>query len=125
MYYTFEIDKEAKLIRIRATCLLTQEIRKQILLTAANQIQIHGFSKVLIDVTESTFQPDESMINALDLVNYLRFLGIPLFARLALICVDLGEHRKYFESVAQSDGVNLRYFKDEKSGLAWLEQSVG
>lgn len=121
MDYELTLDLKQQAIRVKVICLLNQEIRKEILAAVADQARKSGFSKVLVDVTKSTFDPAEPMVNALDLIRYMRSLGLPADVKLAFIYADSERHRKYFESVAQMEGFNIRYFKDGKEAEEWLK----
>ncbi len=55
--------------------------------------------------------PKEPMAGALELTNYMRGISIKLNVKFAFIYSEAESHRKYFESVAQTDGFNLKYFK--------------
>ncbi|MFC1868991.1 hypothetical protein ACFL0H_12780 [Thermodesulfobacteriota bacterium] len=121
MNYALELDSKYQIIKVKVTCLLNQEVRKNILLEVASQLSVSNFSRVIIDLTESTFNPAEPMVGAIDLTNYMRNIGIQPHVKFAFIYSDAETHRKYFENVAQIDGFNLRYFKNFNEATAWLE----
>ncbi|MCB2183044.1 MAG: hypothetical protein KQH63_13500 [Desulfobulbaceae bacterium] len=121
MDFDLEIDSKYKIIKVKASCLLNQELRKEILSAIAGHLKINNFSRVIIDLTESTFNPAEPMIGALDLTNYMRIIGIQSHVKLAFIYAEAENHRQYFENVAQLEGFNIRYFKSNKEALAWLQ----
>ena len=121
MDFVIEPDSKNQIIRVKTACLLTQDKRKLILLEITRQLNITGFSKVMIDLTESSFNPDEPMTGALELTNFLRSLGIQPHVKFAFIYSGAESHRKYFENVAQSDGFNLRYFNSLNKAVLWLE----
>jgi len=110
MNYDIELDSKNQTIKVKVTCLLNQDIRKEILLAVASQIGISVFPRVLIDLTESTFNPDESMVGAMDLTNFMRSIDIMPHVKFAFIYSEAESHRKYFENVAQYGGFNLQYF---------------
>lgn len=122
MNYKSEFDSENEIINVKVNCLLDQGVRKEILLAVASQLLVSGFSRVIIDLTESTFNPDEPMVGAFDLTNFMRSIGIKQNVRLAFIYSEAEKHRKYFENVAQSDGFNLQYFKSLNKAIEWLRQ---
>ena len=121
MNYNIELDSKNQTIKVKVTCLLNQDIRKEILLAVTSQLDMSGFSRVIIDLTESTFNPGESMVGALDLTNFMRSIGIKPHIKFAFIYSEAESHRKYFENVAQSDGFNLQYFKNFNDAEAWLK----
>jgi hypothetical protein len=121
MNYDLELDSKNQTIKAKVTCLLNQDIRKEILLAVANQIGITGFSRVAIDLTESTFNLDEPMVGAFELTNFMRSLGIKPHVKFAFIYSDAESHRKYFENIAQFDGYNLQYFKSHSTATTWLK----
>jgi len=121
MNYDIEIDSKNKIIKVKATCLLNQDVRKEILLAVAGQLGISYFSRVIIDLTESTFNPDEMMVGAIELTNFMRSIGIKSHVKFAFIYSEAESHRKYFENVAQLDGFNLRYFRSFNEALEWLK----
>lgn len=120
MNFTVKVDQERQILKVDAHCQLNQEIRKEILLIVASRLQIHGLSKVLIDVRQAVFNPTESMINALDLINYMQNIGIKPDVKLAFVYADAEDHRKYFEKMATSEGLKLHYFRDYERALTWL-----
>ena len=120
MNYTIELNQKNKTIEVKAACLLDQGIRKKILLAVSRRLETSGFSRVLIDLTESTFNPSEMMTGALELTDYLRSIGIKPHVKFAFIYSDAESHRKYFENVAQSFGFNIQYFKRRNEAIAWL-----
>ena len=122
MDYNIELNSKDETIEVNASCLLNQDIRKKILLAVARRLKTSDFSKVLIDLTESTFNPSEMMTGALELTDYLRSIGIKPHVKFAFIYSDAESHRKYFENVAQSFGFNIQYFKSRKEAEAWLNQ---
>lgn len=121
MNYDLEIDQEQQTISVHVHCLLDQEIRKEILLVIASQVNLTHFSRVIIDLTKSSFNPAEPITGALDLTSFMRAIGIPPHVKLAFLYADSERHRKYFENAAQCDGFNLRYFKNLDEAMAWLE----
>ncbi len=121
MNYDIEPDSKNQIIRVKVTCLLNQDIRKEILLAVASQLVLSDFSRVIIDLTESTFSPEESMVGALDLTHFMRSIDIKPDVKFAFIYSEAESHRKYFENVAQSDGFNLKYFKNLNNALVWLK----
>lgn len=122
MNYALELDSKYKTIKVKVTCLLNQNVRKEILLAVASQLEVSGFSKVIIDLTESTFNPAEPMVGALDLTNYIRSIGIKAHVKFAFIYSEAESHRKYFENVAQLGGFNIKYFKSLNEATTWLKE---
>lgn len=121
MEFHIEPDPEKRMIRVRANGLLTQKVRKEILIAVAGHLKMMHFSKVIIDLTASTFQADEPMIGALELTTFLNKIGIGHNIKLAFLYRDAESHRKFFEQIAQSAGYNLRYFKSAVEAETWLE----
>ncbi len=120
MDYSLEADSQQQTIKVKVSGLLNQQIRKEILSAVANQLIITQFSRVIVDLTKSSFNPAEPITGALDLTNYMRILGIQPHVKFAFVYLDSESHRKYFETVAQIDGFNLRYFKNYAEATAWL-----
>ncbi len=116
-----EIDSENRLIKFQVTCLLTQDIRKEILLSIANQLMITKYSRVLIDLTDSSFNPNEPMVGAMALTKFMETIGIQPHVKIAFVYSEAETHRKYFERVAGLEGFNLRYFKNRNKAFKWLE----
>lgn len=122
MEYHLEVDSENKRVKVTVLCLLNQGLRKEILLAVANQLRANDYSRALIDVTAAIFNPDESMVGALDLTSFMHSIGISPQVKLAFVYADAEEHRKYFESVSQLDGFTLRYFTSADEAAAWLRE---
>lgn len=120
MNFSIEHDDGQKRINVSVNCLLTQDIRKEILLAVAGVLKISNLSKVLLDVREAIFDPAEPMLNALALVDYMRMVGIRPNVKFAFLYKDAERHRNYFAQVAQSVGFCIRYFKSIDDAVAWL-----
>ena len=120
--YELKFDTESQTVKAKATCLLTQEIRKQILLSVASLLELNDASRVLIDLPESMFQPGEAMLGALELTNFMHAIGIQPRVKFAFIYSEAETHRKYFENIARSEGFNLRYFKTSAEAEEWLKK---
>lgn len=95
-------------------------IRKEILVRSADALRYAGYHRLLVDVLEAAFDPDEAMSNALPLVGLLQALEFPPRARIAFLYKEAEEHRKFFEQAAQTGGFNLRYFRDREAAVTWL-----
>lgn len=122
MKYDLKIDSKCKTVKVKVTCLLNQEVRKEILFAVVSQLGMVNFSKVLIDLRESRFDPTEPMAGAIELTNFMRFIGIKPHVKFAFIYSEAESHRKYFENVAQCDGLNFKYFKSINDAEVWLDQ---
>lgn len=122
MKYDLELDSKCKTVKVKVTCLLNQEVRKEILLAVVSQLGLVNFSKVLIDLRESRFDPNEPMAGAFELTNFMRSVGIKPHVKFAFIYSEAERHRKYFENVAQCDGLNFKYFKSVHDAKVWLDQ---
>jgi hypothetical protein len=120
MAFTLNEDSRHQIVMIKASCLLTMDIRKNILSTLALSLRNTGFIRVFIDLTESSFKDDEPMIGAIELATYMRSIGIPPETKLAFIYSDAKIQRKYFEKVANMGGYNIRYFTNPDEALLWL-----
>ena len=120
MGYTVSRLAEQEIVEVTVTGALDPEIRKEILARSSDALRYAAYHRLLIDVLESEFDPDEAMSNALPLVGILRSLEFPPQARIAFLYREAEEHRKFFEQAAQSGGFNLRYFRDRGEALAWL-----
>ncbi len=73
------------------------------------------------ELTQSTFNPNEMMVSALELTRFMGKIGINPNVKFAFIYSDAETHRKYFEKVAQNDGYNLKYFKSQTEATKWLK----
>lgn len=121
MNYKIELDPTNKIIKVNIFCELSQNIRKQILLSVVEQIDLTGFKKILIDTRRSKFDQDELMTGAVDLTNFFKTIGISPKVKFAFIYSEAERHRKYFENIAQLGGFNLRYFRAVGEALEWLK----
>lgn len=122
MDYSICNDSDKQIINIKVTCLLNQDIRKKILAEIVHLVYSSGFQRVLIDLTESSFNEDEPMTGALELTTHMMTIGISPQTKIAFIFSEAEYHRKYFESVASTTGFNLRYFRDQDAARNWLNQ---
>ena len=120
MDYKIKVNEEDRRLEVKVTCLLNQEIRKEILNKVSTQLKVNNFYRVLIDLIDSQFNLDQPMVGALELSNYMKTIGIPANAKFAFVYSEAEAHRKYFENVAQICGFNIRYFKSLDQALTWL-----
>jgi hypothetical protein len=118
----FRIKKidDLQMIEIIVEGLLTQEIRKNILIDSTAFLAQTGYKRLLIDVVNSVFSPGEPMTGALTLINYMKQLGFPTGTRIAFLYRDAETHRKFFESMAQMEGFSLKYFQERDAAIDWL-----
>ncbi len=122
MNFTLENDQNDQTIKVKATCQLSQDIRKEILLAIAGKLKEYDFSRALIDLTETSFDYHVPKTGASELVAFMQSLGIPTHAKLALIYSEAESHRKHYENVSQNAGYNVRYFKNLDEAKAWLKE---
>ena len=111
MNFTLEIDQNEHMIKVKATCQLSQDIRKKILLAIASKLKKYDYSRALIDLTDTSFDYQVPSTGASELVAYMLSIGIPSHAKLAFIYSEAESHRKHYENVSQNAGYNVRYFK--------------
>ena len=121
MNFDLHIDSKSQSVLVKVAGLLDQGVRKEILLSIASLLRMHNLSSVIVDLTESAFDPAEPMVGALDLAKYMKAMGIRPDVKFAFIYSEADEHRRYFETVAQSEGFNLKYFKNLDDANAWLK----
>ena len=122
MNFTLENDQNDQIIKVKATCQLSQDIRKEILLAIAGKLKEYDYSRALIDLTETSFDYHVPKTGASELVAFMQSLGIPSHAKLALIYSEAESHRKHYENVSQNAGYNVRYFKNLNEAKAWLKE---
>jgi len=122
MNFTLEIDQNDRTIKVKATCQLSQDIRKKILLAIASKLKKYHYSRALIDLTETLFDYQVPSTGASELVAYMLSIGIPSHAKLAFIYSEAESHRKHYENVSQNAGYNVRYYRNLNDAKAWLEE---
>lgn len=122
MEFTTNIDHQDKTIVINASCLLTQDIRKNILSVVAVHLDNSSYDRVLVDLRNSSFNPAEPMTGALELAAYMASIGISSTVKIAFLFEEAERHRKYFEGVANTSGFNVKYFRNMDTAVAWLHQ---
>jgi len=120
MNIDIQLDTKNSLIRLKATGLLSQDARKGILLAVAEQLRRSDLSRVVVDLTETHFDPDEMMVGALELTKFMQSIGIKPEAKIAFIYSEAESHRKHFENVAQLGGFTIKYHKSFEEALRWL-----
>ena len=124
MDFTTKIDHEDKLIKIVATCLLDQDIRKSILYSIVLEIKNSKYNKVLIDLTKASFKKDEPTAGALALTRFMNSIGMPPRARLAFVFLEAELHRKYFEEIATTSHIKNRILVQNRGGFKFQTNSV-
>jgi len=122
MNFTLEIDQNFHMVKVRATCQLSQDIRKKILLAIASKLKKYDYSRALIDLTETSFDYQVPSTGASELVAYMLSIGIPSRAKLAFIYSEAESHRKHYENVSQNAGYNVRYYRNLNDAKTWLEE---
>ena len=122
MNFTLEIDQNNRTILVKATCQLSQDIRKEILSAIAKKLKQYDYSRALIDLTETSFDYHIPRTGASELVAFMLSLGIPSHAKLAFIYSEAESHRKHYENVSQNAGYNVCYFKKINEAKAWLNE---
>ena len=122
MGYTIDKGSDHQRINVKVNCILDQKIRKKILTHVAYFLNVFGYQRVQLDLTESLFKKGESLIGALELVRHMKAIGISPQTKLAFIFSEAEDHRNYFEDVARISGFSIRYFKDQRSASKWLNK---
>ncbi len=122
MAYTLTQQDEQQFVEFSLDGKFSQDIRKKILYSTATTLRQTGYTRVLIDVVKAEFSPDEPLTGALTLITVLKALGFEPSTRMAFLYQSAGAHRKYFESMAQSEGYSIKYFYERDEALAWLAQ---
>lgn len=124
MGYKLLVDTVGRIIEIRASGLLNQVLRKEILDTIARELSSNAFDKALLDLTETSINPAEPVSGAFELIDYMKSIGITPDTKLAFISIGAEYHRNYFEEFARRGGFSIRYFKNRDDALGWLGQTV-
>lgn len=122
MAYTITSLTDLEIIEVTVEGKLDQELRKEILLTSAIELKKANYKRLLIDLVHTEFDTETPITGALTLVNYMRTLGFPPGTKMAFLYQDSETHRKFFESAAQAEGYQLRYFCSGSQAIEWLSE---
>ena len=98
------------------------ELRQQLLSGALLALHEKNFTRLLIDVTRSTFAPAESITDAFQVITFMRSLGFTPDIRIAFLQQGQDPRRQFFENAAQTDGFLLKYFNERDQALHWLTE---
>jgi hypothetical protein len=119
----YVIDKLSDLEIIKATVLgtLNQDIRKEILSKAVNELNTNGYQRLLIDVTDSKVSPNYTTVNSLDLANYMKTLETEHHAKIAFLSTQTEAGHESFVKLAQAvGGKYIKHFRNYDKAITWL-----
>lgn len=123
MSYKLTLDSKDKIVNVSVDCLLDNSIRMEILNEVSNQFNLNNYTRAIIDLRESRFNPSEPIKGAVDLTIYLNKIRMNQDAKLAFIYVDAETHRKTFEQISQKFRYQVRYFKSIDEAYSWFRGS--
>jgi len=95
-------------------------LREKLLLDALFTMKGKRYSRLLLDVRQSVFGPNEQQTDALQIVNMMRRIGFSENDRIALLQQGNDHRRLFFEKIATVDGFDLKYFTDQSEAIFWL-----
>ena len=120
MAFTITHIEDLEIIEVSVEGKLSQDLRKEILLASVNELKKANYKRLFIDLSQTLFDTETPLTGALTLITYIRSLGLPPQAKMAFLYSDSETHRRFFESVAQSEGYQLRYFCNGSQTIEWL-----
>ncbi|PLY04866.1 MAG: hypothetical protein C0622_02155 [Desulfuromonas sp.] len=120
MSYELRIEEEDRLVSVTATCLLNNNIRRNILDDINAVFHEKNYAKALIDLREAVFDPAEPIVGAVDLTIHLNRIRMKFDSKLAFVYTDAEEHRKSFEIIANKFNYRVQYFKKLEDARSWL-----
>lgn len=121
MNYIIDCDQTKEIIKVTASFHLTREWKKEILFTVASRLSVSKYSRALIDTTNAISDSEESMVEALTLINYMRTLNFPPHAKIAFLHHEMTPPELYFVTLARADGFNIMCFQDDDTAIKWLQ----
>ena len=121
MGYKIERDEVKRLVRVNVFGPLGQDVRIQVLMEVFNVLTQFGYSSVLVDVREVKIDPDEPVSNAHELVDFMKRIGFKPDVKMAFVYSESVIHRKYFETVSNMQGLNIKYAESHDQAYEWLD----
>ncbi len=121
MGYIIEYQSDRNLIVVRHEGDLNRAVLSSYGAEAIKSAAQHNCHRFLVDVTRSVIV--EETIGVFEFVTDLGKLGLQRTDKVAVVIArDTADHL-FFETIARNRGYNLRYFRDVRSAMDWLEQA--
>jgi len=124
---THKIERllDHEIIVVGGSGTLSQEIRKETYLKAAHELEVCGFHRLLVDVTNSNLKDNlkSRTINTLDLVVFIYSNKIKTEKQLkiAVLSTDREESHKNLIKLAQLIvRQHIKYFRNRDEAINWL-----
>lgn len=124
MTYEISIDREQNIVRAEAAGVMNLQTRKEMLRSIHESLLATDFSRVIIDLRETKFNPDEPVSGAFELIDYMKSIGLSQSAKFAFIHSSKEYPRSAFEQFATIAGFNIKYFLETAEGIKWLKESA-
>ena len=85
MIYEFRKIPDTQILEVKLQGTLSTELRKQVLHEASIKLNNNGYSKLLVDILETTINPNQLSFDAFPLVNVLKKYGFHPPKKLAFL----------------------------------------
>jgi len=115
---TIEVSHENGIVTVAVQGRITPPVGDEVVRRGLETLRSTGARALLHD-----FRRARIMETTLQLIRRIRFatdIGVPADARVALLCSVRTPDLDFFESLAQSHGVQYRTFTDGAAALEWL-----
>jgi hypothetical protein len=120
MRYTIEQEPDIQTVSIKASGTINTKVAEEMILAAGVEINYTGFQKCFIDLTNTTLDPEQKMVEIYMFVNVFQKASINKSVKIAATIVVIDEFRLYLERSANLEGYNLKHFTNRKEAINWL-----
>ncbi len=120
MKFIIEFDVDNAIVRARASGVLRQDKRREMLQAIADVLTSSNSKKVIIDLMETSIDPREPVSNAFELIPFMQAIGIQTDVKISFLHRQKVYHREFFEELALKSSYQIKYFIDPQDALIWL-----
>jgi hypothetical protein len=123
MEYKIKRLSDLEIIELTVSSTLNHDTRKESYLKAVCELNTSGFSRLLIDVTNSKVSPDYTSGNSFDLINYMGSLETKNHPKTAFLSTHVEDAHKNFVKFARIIGkAYIKDFKNRDKAIVWLRE---
>ena len=109
-----------QIIEVTVEGLLDFDFRQRILSKSLLKLIGTGYTRLMIDISNTYSPVHQSMAEALHLTSFMKTIGYHDTIRLAFLYRDEDDFKLYLESTAMAQGFNIKYFRKRENAIDWL-----
>jgi hypothetical protein len=120
MKYTIEQEPDIQTVTIKASGTINTEVAEEMILASGVALNYTDFKKCFIDLTNTTLDPEQIMVEMFMFVQVFKNAGINKSVKIAATIVSIDEFRLSLERYANLEGYKLKHFTTRKDAINWL-----